>query len=79
MQGLAFKDPLMADRVTSLAFDNGLIIETSGGRDEVVKLLTPLTIEPETLLAGLDILEQAIADTTSETHHVVKTQKETTA
>ncbi len=66
MQGLAFKNPELADRVTSLAFQNGLIIETSGGHDEVVKLLMPLTIEHETLLAGLDILEQAVADTATE-------------
>lgn len=66
MQGLAFKDPALADRVTTLAFQNGLIIETSGGHDEVVKLLTPLTIEPEKLLAGLDILEQAVADAVSQ-------------
>ncbi|MFT5643726.1 MAG: diaminobutyrate-2-oxoglutarate transaminase [Janthinobacterium sp.] len=65
MQGLAFQDPVLADRITSHAFQNGLVIETSGGSDEVIKLLTPLTIESETLLAGLDILEQAIADTLS--------------
>jgi diaminobutyrate-2-oxoglutarate transaminase len=74
MQGLAFQDPALADRITTLAFQNGLIIETSGGRDEVIKLLTPLTIEPEKLLAGLDILEQALADTMSEMrgHNVSK-------
>ncbi|NMM37545.1 MAG: diaminobutyrate--2-oxoglutarate transaminase [Glaciimonas sp.] len=66
MQGLAFKDPNLADSVTTLAFQNGLIIETSGGSDEVIKLLMPLTIEPEKLLAGLDILEQALADTLSD-------------
>jgi diaminobutyrate-2-oxoglutarate transaminase len=66
MQGLAFKDAAMADQVTKLAFQNGLIIETSGGHDEVVKLLVPLTIEQEKLLAGLDILEQAIADTVNQ-------------
>lgn len=71
MQGLAFKDPAVAERVTELAFQNGLIIETSGGRDEVIKLLTPLTIEQEKLLAGLDILEQAVADSADEMdrHH----------
>ena len=68
MQGLAFEDPALAERVTQLSFQNGLIIETSGGRDEVIKLLTPLTIEQETLLAGLDILEQAVADTVGEIH-----------
>lgn len=79
MQGLAFKDPALADRVTALAFQNGLIIETSGGRDEVIKLLTPLTIEPEKLLAGLDILEQALADTVSELNGDAAAEKEVTA
>jgi len=79
MQGLAFQDPDLADRVTSLAFQNGLIIETSGGRDEVVKLLTPLTIEPEKLLAGLDILEQAVADATSQLHRTSTMNKEVAA
>jgi diaminobutyrate-2-oxoglutarate transaminase len=67
MQGLAFKDPERSGPVSTVAFQNGLIIETSGGRDEVVKLLPPLTIDQEKLLAGLDILEQAVADTTSQT------------
>jgi diaminobutyrate-2-oxoglutarate transaminase len=66
MQGLAFKDPELAGRITTLAFQNGLIIETSGGSDEVIKLLVPLTIEPEKLLAGLDILGQAMADTVNQ-------------
>jgi len=79
MQGLAFKDPALADSITSHAFQNGLIIETSGGSDEVIKLLTPLTIEPETLLAGLDILEQAVADTASQLSGVSATNKEVTA
>jgi diaminobutyrate-2-oxoglutarate transaminase len=79
MQGLAFKDPALADRITELAFQNGLIIETSGGRDEVIKLLTPLTIEQEKLLAGLDILEQAVADTIGEMNSQGSKTKEVTA
>lgn len=79
MQGLAFNDPALADRVAGLAFQNGLIIETSGGRDEVVKLLTPLTIEPEKLLAGLDMLEQAVADATSQTPGNAIAKKEVAA
>jgi diaminobutyrate-2-oxoglutarate transaminase len=66
MQGLAFGQPELAAAVVTLAFQNGLIIETSGGRDEVVKLLAPLTTEHEKLLAGLDILEQAVADAAGE-------------
>jgi diaminobutyrate-2-oxoglutarate transaminase len=79
MQGLAFKDPELADRVTSLAFQNGLIIETSGGNDEVIKLLMPLTIESENLLAGLDILEQALADSVRELSGKSITRKGVTA
>ncbi|MFC7288883.1 diaminobutyrate--2-oxoglutarate transaminase [Herminiimonas glaciei] len=66
MQGIACADPALADRITSIAFQNGLIIETSGGEDEVVKLLMPLTIEQETMLAGLDILEHAVAEAVDE-------------
>jgi diaminobutyrate-2-oxoglutarate transaminase len=79
MQGLAFEDPQLADGITTLAFDNGLVIETSGGSDEVIKLLVPLTIEAETLLAGLDILEQALADKVSELQHTNTTTEEVTA
>jgi diaminobutyrate-2-oxoglutarate transaminase len=79
MQGLAFKDPSLADRVTELSFQNGLIIETSGGRDEVIKLLTPLTIESEKLLAGLDILEQAVADSVGEMNSQPAKKKEVNA
>ncbi len=39
------------------AFENGLIIETSGQDGEVVKCLCPLTIPDEDLVEGLDILE----------------------
>jgi diaminobutyrate-2-oxoglutarate transaminase len=62
MQGLAFKDAGLTNPVTALAFQNGLIIETSGGRDEVIKLLPPLTIEDDQLQAGLAILERALAE-----------------
>lgn len=79
MQGLAFKDPALAQRVTELAFQNGLIIETSGGHDEVIKLLTPLTIEQEKLLAGLDILEQAVGDTVGEMNGKAAKKKEVAA
>ncbi|WP_229729022.1 diaminobutyrate--2-oxoglutarate transaminase [Oxalicibacterium flavum] len=80
MQGIACADPALADRITTIAFQNGLIIETSGGQDEVVKLLMPLTIEQEKLLAGLDILEQAVAEASSEKNdNEVETTKEIAA
>jgi diaminobutyrate-2-oxoglutarate transaminase len=79
MQGVACADPALADRITSIAFQNGLIIETSGGNDEVVKLLMPLTIEQETLLKGLDILEQAVGEAVSEASSEIKSNREVEA
>jgi diaminobutyrate-2-oxoglutarate transaminase len=62
-----------------MAFQNGLIVETSGGRDEVIKLLPPLTIELEKLLAGLDILEQAVVDATGQMNSKGRNRKQVSA
>ncbi|XZG71640.1 diaminobutyrate--2-oxoglutarate transaminase [Chitinibacteraceae bacterium HSL-7] len=62
MQGLVFANPELAGRVTKLAFEKGLIIETSGAHDEVIKLLPPLTIEREALLVGLKILHSCVSE-----------------
>ena len=52
----------VASAITQACFAEGLIIETSGAHDEIVKVLAPLVIDDDLLSAGLDILEQAIAD-----------------
>jgi diaminobutyrate-2-oxoglutarate transaminase len=52
-----------ADSVSQRAFAHGLIIETCGTTDQVVKLLPPLTISEDGLKAGLDILAQAFRET----------------
>lgn len=62
MQGLAFANGEIAGAITELAFTKGLVIETSGSDSQVVKILTPLTIEESTLSAGLDILEKCVAE-----------------
>jgi diaminobutyrate-2-oxoglutarate transaminase len=41
------------------AFERGLIVETCGPRDEVLKLLPPLTTPDDVLEEGLSILSQA--------------------
>ena len=69
MQGIAFKNPDLADEVTTHAFNLGLVIETSGSRGEVVKLLPPLTIENETLEKGIDLLTQAIEQVVQDDAH----------
>lgn len=61
MQGLVFPDGEITGEICREAFANGLIIETSGPNDEVIKCLCPLVITREELAKGLDILEQAIA------------------
>ncbi|WIO74916.1 diaminobutyrate--2-oxoglutarate transaminase [Porticoccaceae bacterium LTM1] len=52
----------IASQITKKSFSKGLIIETSGADDQVVKLLCPLTISEENLVEGIDILEQAIKE-----------------
>ena len=60
--GVAFDAPELAEKISSAAFARGLIVETSGPRNEVLKLLPPLTIEMEALREGLDIIEAAFLD-----------------
>lgn len=62
IQGLDTDDPVVASKVQKLAFERGLIIETAGARDEVLKVLPPLTIADSELQAGLDVLSGCIAD-----------------
>ncbi|MDG9704649.1 diaminobutyrate--2-oxoglutarate transaminase [Streptomyces sp. DH37] len=62
-RGLSFTDRGRAARVCSRAFELGLLIETSGPENEVVKLLPPLTATPEELDEGLRTLARAVDET----------------
>lgn len=62
IQGLATEQPELASQISARAFKSGLVIETSGARDQVLKLLPPLTIDDAVLLSGLETLEQSVAD-----------------
>jgi diaminobutyrate-2-oxoglutarate transaminase len=44
------------------AFKKGLVIETSGADDHIVKFLGPLTISDDNLKKGIDIVESAIRE-----------------
>jgi diaminobutyrate-2-oxoglutarate transaminase len=59
IQGLACA-PGLAGRIVEEAFELGLIVETSGPEDEVVKLLPALTIPDEQLDEGLELLVRAV-------------------
>lgn len=60
--------PELAEKIQKKAFEHGLILETCGPVDQVVKFLPPLVIEKETLLKGLSIFEQSIKEVMSETN-----------
>lgn len=61
MRGLNVGSGEAAEAITTACFEQGLIIETSGAHDEIVKVLAPLVIDDELLTVGLDILERAVA------------------
>jgi diaminobutyrate-2-oxoglutarate transaminase len=67
MRGIDVGSGEIAAAITSACFDHGLIIETSGAHDEIVKVLAPLVIADEVLAAGLDILERSIRNALSPT------------
>lgn len=52
--------PELAQAVSAEAFTRGLVVETSGPVDEVLKLLPALVIDDETLLRGLDIIAASV-------------------
>ena len=52
----------IAKQISKRAFELGLIAETAGAEDQIVKLLPPLTITFEELNLGLDILSTAAAE-----------------
>ncbi len=60
MRGIDVGSGDLASRICADCFERGLIIETSGSDDEVVKVLAPLTIPTEQLDRGLDIVEEAV-------------------
>ncbi|MCP9959913.1 diaminobutyrate--2-oxoglutarate transaminase [Streptomyces sudanensis] len=61
VRGLEFDDTSLAGRVGAEAFTRGLLVETSGSADQVVKLLPPLTTTEGELAEGLDVLAEAVA------------------
>ncbi|MEH6629142.1 MAG: diaminobutyrate--2-oxoglutarate transaminase [Motiliproteus sp.] len=61
-QGINCVNGDLAGKITRKAFQKGLMIETSGADDHVVKFLCPLVISDENLKRGIDIVEQAIRE-----------------
>ena len=64
MQGVDVGSGELASAICARAFEKGLIIETSGSDDEVVKVLAPLTTPDAIFTKGLNILLDAARDVT---------------
>ncbi len=60
VQGLVCRSASHGAAISKAAFEAGLIVETCGPQDEVVKLLPPLTIDHAVLDDGLSILSSAV-------------------
>src|SRR5690606_7043549 len=60
IQGVAFSDPRLATEASKEAFSRAVIVETSGAKDEVLKVLPPLTIEKSLLIQALDRVHLAV-------------------
>jgi diaminobutyrate-2-oxoglutarate transaminase len=57
----------MAKEVSRRCFELGLVVETVGRFNSVLKLMPPLTIEHEVLEKGCSILKRALADCLAKT------------
>lgn len=65
IQGIACQQQGLAKKVSHEAFQRGLIFEPMGVNKEVINLQSTLTIAPDTLNQGLDILDKSITATLS--------------
>ncbi|UGT60405.1 diaminobutyrate--2-oxoglutarate transaminase [Nocardia asteroides] len=61
IHGLVFADPSHAGKVSQAAFELGLLVETSGSTNQVVKLMPPLTLSEDELDHGLGLIGTAVA------------------
>jgi diaminobutyrate-2-oxoglutarate transaminase len=59
-RGLAFAQPELAAKTCAAAFERGLLMETSGPTDEVMKIMPALTISDGELDEGLDIVAESV-------------------
>ncbi|MGB0524457.1 MAG: aminotransferase class III-fold pyridoxal phosphate-dependent enzyme, partial [Flammeovirgaceae bacterium] len=58
--GIEFKHAELAGQVSKEAFSKGLIIETCGAEDNIIKFLPPLTIEMNNFKQGLKLFKYAV-------------------
>lgn len=66
LQGIEFEHSELAGTTSRLAFESGLIIETSGPEDQVLKFMPPLVISESDLKKGLDLVERCVGEAIAE-------------
>ncbi|MER9402278.1 diaminobutyrate--2-oxoglutarate transaminase [Mesorhizobium sp. M0615] len=62
MAGLKCRSQAVVSRVRHVAFENGLLIESSGPNRDVIKVLPPITITDDELDHGIAILDHALKE-----------------
>lgn len=72
MQGVDVGSGELAADICGRAYQNGLIIETSGSEDQVVKVLAPLTTPDAIFREGLQILQDAARAVTETKKHAAE-------
>ncbi len=60
--GIETSVPEIASKLAESAFKKGLVVETAGAEDEVLKLLPPLTVTVEAIDRAIEILHECAAD-----------------
>ena len=58
--GIDVHDENLSSQIVKMCFEKGLILERAGRENSVVKIMPPLTIDEETLLKGLNILNMVL-------------------
>lgn len=60
IRGVGWEDYNLANRISAVCFQKGLIIETSGPYDQIIKFLPPLNIEIDYLEQGIEIFTKSV-------------------
>jgi diaminobutyrate-2-oxoglutarate transaminase len=64
-------EPGLASEASREAFERGLLLETAGARDQVLKFLPPLVIEDDQLYEGLEVVDRALGALIEKRHKMI--------
>ena len=62
LTGIKFPDTTAASKIAAASYQRGLLVETSGPEDEVLKTMPALTISSDELRSGVDIIAAAATE-----------------